>query len=280
MDDRNERGDSEWDRLVRLHQRNGDEAHGGCYFLPWHRLFLLKLENALRRFEPDLALPYWDWTRDSEDPARSQVWAQNFVGGAEIINRPIPNGPFAGLRARYPRGHRVARNFTSGRSGGMRPLWSWRSIRNVLRQSRWQDFADGIESAHIIPHLAVGGDMRMTHDAPNDPVFYLHHAYVDLLYDLRQRSNGRRQFGGTHDFAAGTERCNADRVLRAFGVPTRTAFNLQCVEYITPQTQGSNGGVAGRTRNAVRLDCSDPAFIRSSGLAPERCNHGNQILLE
>jgi hypothetical protein len=30
-------------------------------FLPWHRALIFELENALRHYEPDVTLPYWDW---------------------------------------------------------------------------------------------------------------------------------------------------------------------------------------------------------------------------
>lgn len=33
-------------------------------FLPWHREYVLQFEQLLQRFEPSLALPYWDWTED------------------------------------------------------------------------------------------------------------------------------------------------------------------------------------------------------------------------
>merc|ERR1719312_2110632 len=45
---------------------------GGCCihsystFLPWHRLLVLQLEDALRSTKKkykDIALPYWDWTQ-------------------------------------------------------------------------------------------------------------------------------------------------------------------------------------------------------------------------
>ena len=38
--------------------RNG--AHRGPAFLPWHREFLMQLEQELRTIEPGAFIPYWD----------------------------------------------------------------------------------------------------------------------------------------------------------------------------------------------------------------------------
>ena len=49
-------------------------AHGGPVFLPWHRTFLIRLEEELQRVTADAqtALPYWDWAADGELPADEQ----------------------------------------------------------------------------------------------------------------------------------------------------------------------------------------------------------------
>ncbi len=133
-------------------------------------------------------------------------------------------------------------------------MWSWSALDGLLGRPEWEDFADGLESAHILPHVAVGGDMVSTHHAPNDPVFYLHHAYIDFVYAIRQGRHWRYQFGGTHDFAWGTQQCSADHVFGAFGVPARNAFDIWCVDYIAPQTRGINSGVAGRTQKRCEIE--------------------------
>jgi tyrosinase len=46
-------------------------------FLPWHRLFLIRLEEQLQRVANDAetALPYWNWAADGELPADEQPQA-------------------------------------------------------------------------------------------------------------------------------------------------------------------------------------------------------------
>src|SRR5262249_41742623 len=41
-------------------------------FLPWHRLYLFKLENVLRQKQPAVTIPYWDYANDHARP--DWVW--------------------------------------------------------------------------------------------------------------------------------------------------------------------------------------------------------------
>ena len=45
--------------------------HGDSTFLPWHRLYMVNMEEML-----DEALPYWDWTEDTHIP---QLWENIIV---------------------------------------------------------------------------------------------------------------------------------------------------------------------------------------------------------
>ncbi|BFO21634.1 hypothetical protein SHKM778_80220 [Streptomyces sp. KM77-8] len=63
-------------------------------FLPWHRRFLLDLEEALRRVDSEVTLPYWDWTRDRA--ADSAPWTADLLGGdGRRSDLQVTTGPFA-----------------------------------------------------------------------------------------------------------------------------------------------------------------------------------------
>ncbi|HYE36262.1 tyrosinase family protein [Methylocaldum sp.] len=42
--------------------------HGWERFLPWHRAYLYEFEQNLQDFDPDIMLPYWDWTMPQYRP--------------------------------------------------------------------------------------------------------------------------------------------------------------------------------------------------------------------
>ena len=73
--------DGSYSRLVDIHADMTHDMHtmsgmpaGTLRFLPWHRVYLVKFEQAMRAFEPTFALPYWRWMDQTDIPA----WMQNF----------------------------------------------------------------------------------------------------------------------------------------------------------------------------------------------------------
>src|SRR5204863_461951 len=57
----------------RVHSMNGPV--GTRRFLPWHRIYLTKLEAELRIVDASLYVPYWDWANDRDVPA----WLKDFL---------------------------------------------------------------------------------------------------------------------------------------------------------------------------------------------------------
>jgi hypothetical protein len=55
-------GVSWWFKQDEIHQAT--HVHNGPEFLPWHRVIVNRLEEALRQINPRLSLHYWDWTQD------------------------------------------------------------------------------------------------------------------------------------------------------------------------------------------------------------------------
>ena len=56
---------TDYNNLLRLYrQAYFKDIHQVSDFLPWHRWYLLEYENLLRRVNPGVTVPYWDWRID------------------------------------------------------------------------------------------------------------------------------------------------------------------------------------------------------------------------
>lgn len=69
-------------------------AHGGPMFLPWHRLFLLRFEDALREVSgKPITVPYWDW---ADPTSTASVFAADLMGGDGDPDEDfaVTTGPF------------------------------------------------------------------------------------------------------------------------------------------------------------------------------------------
>ncbi|MET9430056.1 MULTISPECIES: tyrosinase family protein [unclassified Streptomyces] len=193
----------------------GDRVgHRSPSFLPWHRRFLLQFEQALQAVDPAVALPYWDWTADRT--ASSSLWAPDFMGGTgRSRDGQVMDGPFAASGGRWTLNVRVdGRDYLRRALGaGGRQLPTRAEVDSVLAMATydmapWNSSSDGFRNhlegwrgvnLHNRVHVWVGGHMA-TGASPNDPVFWLHHAFIDKLWADWQA----RHPGSTYLPAAGT----------------------------------------------------------------------------
>lgn len=193
--------------------RNG--AHRGPAFLPWHREFLLQLETELRSVDPSLSIPYWDWTEDVDNPSASIVWSEDFMGGDGIESDEwrVATGPLAHQNGKWPvpdysadglPGPGLKRSF--GRFIATLP--SPADLLLALREGFYDTppynpspftigFRNRIEGfitqrgdsrvtttgsqLHNRVHVWVGGNMLLM-TSPDDPVFFLHHCFIDKVW--------------------------------------------------------------------------------------------------
>lgn len=215
----------EYDEFVRTHiqffvpdgERGLRAAHMGPSFLPWHRRFLLDLEEALRRVDPSVTVPYWDWTKDRR--AGSVPWTADLLGGTgRRSDRRVTTGPFAGstgnwtLRAGITDGEYLTRDLGRSRdpialptAADLKralddPLYDvapWDSTVTHGFRNRLEGWGKGSGSAswlnHNRVHRWVGGAM-LTGASVNDPVFWLHHAFIDLQWYRWQRRHGEHRY--------------------------------------------------------------------------------------
>ncbi|MFH0519517.1 tyrosinase family protein [Streptomyces sp. M41] len=213
----------EYDEFVRLHIAHfvgdGDRglraAHMTPSFLPWHRQFLLDLENALRRVDSSVTVPYWDWTRDRSATARP--WTEDLLGGnGRREDRRVTTGPFAfatgrwTIRAGITDGRFLTRDLGRSRSPIDLPTkadleWAlkdpvydvapWNSTVSKGFRNKMEGWGSGSNPwrNHNRVHRWVGGHM-LGGASVNDPVFWLHHAFVDMQWSRWQRRHRKHRY--------------------------------------------------------------------------------------
>ena len=147
-----------WHEFVEIHRLAMDTAagmmwgaHGNLNFLTWHREYLAKMEAALMAVNPLVTIPYWDWVNDRAIPSP-------LANASDIAAWGITRGTF--------------------NAGGLptAPV-----INGALASTGYASFRIAIEGPHGWVHNAVGGTMG-TSSSPADPLFWLHHAFIDRLY--------------------------------------------------------------------------------------------------
>ncbi|KAI8871164.1 Di-copper centre-containing protein, partial [Ramicandelaber brevisporus] len=147
--------------------------------------------------DSSVAVPYWDWSADAANMGGSAVFASSVMGGSgggpEMC---IASGPFQGItRAMGVQGspHCLSRAFNSGNT--IDGIYDWMYMLNLVRYSRnFNDLWRGVENGpHSAVHYGIGGDMA-TMQSSNDPLFFMHHGFVDKLWDDWQRNNPNHMF--------------------------------------------------------------------------------------
>ncbi|MDQ1394605.1 MAG: tyrosinase, partial [Acidimicrobiaceae bacterium] len=141
-------------------------------FLAWHRAFLLHFELGLRAIDPDVALPWWDFTSAASrsagippaftaEPLRSAALPQGLdpTGSAE----PIP-----------------AQTWREPSDPGLLPTAA--EVDAVMAIADFTVFQALLEEIHDRVHAWIGGSMGSVLLGSYDPLFYPMHAYVDRLF--------------------------------------------------------------------------------------------------
>ncbi|KAI8871165.1 Di-copper centre-containing protein, partial [Ramicandelaber brevisporus] len=189
------------DWLTAVHLANRGTAHNTILFFPWHRMFQNFYQEQIWRMDPNVVVPYWDWSADAFAMGRSPIFSNAWMGGNGRGGEGcISTGPFAGVRRAVSADGDpgcLSRAFNSGNT--IRGIYDRTYMNNLIRYSRnFGQIWGGMENGpHSAVHYGIGGDMG-TMQSSNDPIFFMHHGFVDKVWDDWQRTSPNRMydFGG------------------------------------------------------------------------------------
>ncbi len=176
--------------------------HGSFFFFSWHRMYLYYFERILRAAsgDPNLALPYWNYTDDPNlpDPDRRQL-PLAFRQPADSSNplfvsqrRPDLNNGTGFLDpgiVDYSRAFTFT-NFDAPVGSGSA---SFGGPTRSNHPTSNDDFGALESTPHNDVHNDFGGWMRDPNLSARDPIFYLHHANIDRLWKRWLAQGGGRQ---------------------------------------------------------------------------------------
>ena len=148
-----------------------------------------RFENAL--FEYGFSgpgLPYWDSTLDQTlpDPSDSAIWTASYMGNndGDVTSGPaaywnvIPDCNFISSN--------LNRNTATGSSGKF-DLYSDTDLNYVFGKNCFKDISCQedctFEFKHGSVHVWIGGHMSSTTCAPSDPIFFMHHGFIDCVWE-------------------------------------------------------------------------------------------------
>ncbi|HEX3580995.1 MAG TPA: tyrosinase family protein [Thermoanaerobaculia bacterium] len=144
--------------------------HGTPFFWSWHRMYLYWFERIIRKMAPDanFALPFWNYELASE--RYLPVPFRNPSSPLYTVNR----GPGWNAGTSFLSPSAVA---TSG-------------FMPTVPYFNAQSGCEG--TPHGAVHVSIGGWMGSVPTAAQDPIFYLHHANIDRLWNAWLKQGGGR----------------------------------------------------------------------------------------
>ncbi|KAI8840440.1 hypothetical protein BJ741DRAFT_597318 [Chytriomyces cf. hyalinus JEL632] len=244
--------------------------HFKALFLPWHRLFLLQLEQDIQFItdNPAFSLPYWGWATDTGSwwtPAAKILTPQAFgTTGINNANYCVTDGLISKWTATDAACIKRLYPLDGGNLNVMTPsvllndqymmaITQINPLTNAAYKS-YDDFRWAMEFPHNMVHASIGGyvfsgvvngqqtwtmgHMMNVPSAINDPLFFLHHANMERYFAYFQDLNPAIVYDGQQAVPPGSGNvvaASASDLLPGFNVPVSSVWNLgkngMCFKY-------------------------------------------------
>lgn len=158
--------------------------HHSPQFLPWHRLYAAFFEQIVEKVvDKPFALPYWGYLDTNRRVLPEPFRSETIAGRPNPLFFPARNSQFLaeGLREDL-----IAGLTQSGTETILKST-------SLLGNPRRTGFSDALEQdLHDLVHGAVGtrAGMGNPQTAARDPIFWLHHASIDRIWESWRAPGG------------------------------------------------------------------------------------------
>ncbi|KAI0107424.1 Di-copper centre-containing protein [Hypoxylon sp. NC0597] len=191
---------SRYEDLVSVHQQLTPNIHQRAVFLPWHRYYVSVFESLMREeCGFDRAMPWWDETLDAGKFAQSDIFTDAYFGplpaktsdgqgtcieSGTFANTTLHVGPGSGFQD-----HCLSRAVDESLTGTVTASF----VQDCNSRTSYDDMRGCQElGPHAYGHNGIGAVMAEVQASPGDPVFHLHHLFVDHSFRIWQNADASR----------------------------------------------------------------------------------------
>ncbi|KAI8615806.1 hypothetical protein BC830DRAFT_257642 [Chytriomyces sp. MP71] len=218
------------DDFTATHSRNAYVAHNNAQFLPYHRAMLYRFDQALQSVNWFGGVPYLDEAAYASSWQSLDLESPTYFGGYSG-GGCLQTGPFS-----INQGFKVlANDFVNTQCltrCGTGNFWDANAMaQNLASSTNYEGIRyDDASNYHAAGHFAIGGggcgDMADASWSPRDPLFWLHHSYVDRHWWKWQNlcPSYMNDFEGNYIDGSPV---SPSRPLDSWGIPASSVFNTQ-----------------------------------------------------
>ncbi|KAK9420771.1 hypothetical protein SUNI508_00862 [Seiridium unicorne] len=219
--------------LVAVHSQMTNSIHMVAQFLPWHRYYVHVFELLLRE-ECSYTGPmtWWNEALDAGNFANAPLFTSEWFGSAPLKTSDDQgtcladgDGAFGGITLHVGGDHCLSRAVDESATSQCNTDF----VNSCNSNNAYSDMESCSEyGPHGYGHNGVGAVMSQVPGSPSDPVFFMHHGFVDHSWVLWQNADiaGRLyQVNGCSDTASPCTQLTTDYVLTSQGLRPDTTVN-------------------------------------------------------
>ncbi|KAI1815113.1 Di-copper centre-containing protein [Poronia punctata] len=189
-----------YEDLASVHRGMTADIHQTAAFLVWHRYFVWVFEQLLREeCSFDRAMPWWDETKHAGNFAKSSIFTEDYFGHLPLKTSNnegtcIVSGEFAGEKLHVGPGsanqeHCLSRAGDEGQTAQCNKDFT----NSCLSRNSYEDFRNCFElGPHGYGHNGIGAVMAEVSSSVGDPIFFMHHTFVDHTFRIWQNGSPER----------------------------------------------------------------------------------------